>query len=174
MSSIYLVFVNTPGLFARIIHWVLKQKYIHIAISMDEKLDETYSINRRNPHIPIFAGFVKENKRKILKKFPFAEYMICQIDCSIEQKEYISQVLHSDFRNRFRYHYTILGLPLILIGKPFNQRYYHTCSSYLAKILEDAGVCHWDKHTSIITPKDFYDNLEKQVIFEGLLRDLVN
>ena len=68
MSSIYIVFVDTPGLFASIIRFVIKQKYIHVAIAMDAKLEETYSVGRRDPRIPLSAGFVKEDKRKILKK----------------------------------------------------------------------------------------------------------
>ena len=174
MSCIYIVLVDTPGLFASIIRFFLKQKYIHVAISMDKNLDETYSINRRNPRIPFFAGLVKEDKSKILKKYPNAEYLVCKISCNIEQKKYIRHMLHCDFKKRFHYHYTVLGLPLILLGKPFKQKYYHTCSSYLARILEDSGICLWKKHTSIVTPKDFFCDLEKEVIFEGPLRDLID
>ncbi len=174
MSHIYIAFVDTPGIFASIIHNVLKQRYIHVAIGMDERMEEAYSIGRRNPAIPFFAGFVKEDKRKILKKYPYAGYMVCRISCSIEQKEYIKEILHRDFQNRYQYHYTIVGLPLILFQLPFKQKYYHTCSSYLAKLLEDAGICKWKKHTSIVTPKDFYKDLEKEVIFEGPLYYLVN
>ncbi len=147
MSHIYIAFVDTPGIFASIIRNVLKQRYIHVAIGMDERMEEAYSIGRRNPAIPFFAGFVKE---------------------------YIKEILHRDFQNRYQYHYTIVGLPLILFQLPFKQKYYHTCSSYLAKLLEDAGICKWKKHTSIVTPKDFYKDLEKEVIFEGPLYYLVN
>lgn len=174
MCSIYIAFVDTPGIFADIIRAVLKQKYIHVALALDENMEEAYSIGRRNPAVPFFAGFVKEDKRKILRKYPGADYMVCRIACSDRQREYIRSELHSALRHRFRYHYTILGLPLILFNRPFKQRYYHTCSSYLAKLLEDAGVCRWRKHTSIVTPKDFYYDLEKEVIFEGPLYKLVN
>lgn len=173
MSNIYIVFVDTPGIFASIIRFVLKQKYIHVAIAMDKDLDETYSFGRRNPYIPFSAGFVKEDKRKILKKYPDADYMVCRMTCSVEQKEYIRCVLCNDFKIRFHYHYTILGLLFVLIGKPFKQKRCYTCSSYLAKLLEDSNICHWKKHTSIVTPKDFYNDLEKEIIFEGPLRVLV-
>ena len=122
MSNIYIAFVDTPGIFASIIRKVLKQRYIHVAIGMDEKMDEAYSIGRRNPAIPFFAGFVKEDKRKILKKYPYAGYMVCRVSCSIEQKEYMKKVLHNDFQNRYRYHYTIIGLPFILFQLPFKPK----------------------------------------------------
>ena len=69
MSNIYIAFVDTPGFFASIIRRVIKQRYIHVAIGLDETMEEAYSIGRRNPAIPFFAGFVKEDKEKILKKF---------------------------------------------------------------------------------------------------------
>ena len=31
-----------------------------------------------------------------------------------------------------------------------------------------------EKHTSIVTPKDFYDDLEKEIVFEGYLYELVD
>ena len=75
-------------------------------------------------------------------------------------------------QRRYRYHYTILGLPFLLFGKPFYQKNHYTCSSYAAELLEKAGVCTWNKHFSLVTPKDFYEYKGKQKIFEGSLREL--
>lgn len=38
MTEIYIAFVDTPGIFASIIRRVIKQKYIHVAIGLDENL----------------------------------------------------------------------------------------------------------------------------------------
>ena len=94
MTEIYIAFVDTPGIFASIIRRVIKQKYIHVAIGLDENLDEAYSIGRRHPSIPLIAGFEKEEKRKILRAFPGADYMICSIPCTQEQKQFIKEELH--------------------------------------------------------------------------------
>ena len=118
------------------------------------------------------AGFEKENKQKILKKYPTADYMICRVTCSSEQKSAIYAVLQEDYQKRFRYHYAVLGLPFILLQKPFQQKNCYTCSSYLAQLLENAGIWHWKKHISLVTPKDFYCDLEKEIIFEGRLHTL--
>ncbi len=64
MARIYIALVDTPGIFAYLIRRFLKQKYIHVVISMDAELEEAYSFGRRNPFIPVIAGFEKENKRK--------------------------------------------------------------------------------------------------------------
>ena len=102
MTEIYIAFVDTPGIFASIIRRVIKQKYIHVAIGLDENLDEAYSIGRRHPSIPLIAGFEKEEKRKILRAFPGADYMICSIPCTQEQKQFIKEELHEAMKNRYR------------------------------------------------------------------------
>ena len=38
--------------------------------------------------------------------------------------------------------------------------------------MKKAGVCTWNKHFSLVTPKDFYEYKGKQKIFEGSLREL--
>lgn len=152
---------------------MIRQKYIHVALALDPYLRETYSIGRRHPSIPLIAGFEKEEKEKILRAFPEADYMVCSITCTSRQKAYIEQELKKAMKARFRYHYAVIGLPFILLGKPFYQKNHFTCSSYIAKLLEEAGVCRWERHFSLITPKDFYEYKEKQMIFEGSLKELV-
>ena len=49
MAQIYIAFVDTPGFFAGMIRQVIKQKYIHVVLSMDAELEEAYSVGRRNP-----------------------------------------------------------------------------------------------------------------------------
>ena len=65
MTEIYIAFVDTPGIFASIIRRVIKQKYIHVAIGLDENLDEAYSIGRRHPSIPL----KKKRKEKFCGHF---------------------------------------------------------------------------------------------------------
>lgn len=55
MEKIYIAFVDTPGLFASALHGYLKQKYIHVLLSLDENLDEAY-VCRRNPAVPLVQG----------------------------------------------------------------------------------------------------------------------
>ena len=172
MAKIYIAFVDTPGLFAGIIRRVIRQKYIHVALSLDPFLEETYSIGRRHPSVPLIAGFEKEDKYKILRAFPDADYLVCSIECSADQKAYIERELNEAMDNRFRYHYAVLGLPFILMNVPFYQKNHYTCSSYIARLLEEAGVCTWDRHFSLVTPRDFLEYEKKEKIFEGSLYEL--
>lgn len=173
MAQIYIAFVDTPGFFAGIIRRVIEQKYIHVVLSMDPELEEAYSVGRRNPAVPLLAGFEKEDKRKILSVFPTADYMVCSIECTQAQKEAIRQELHLAMEERFHYHYAVAGLPFILWNKPFYQENHYTCSSYVARVLEDYGVCRWEKHFSLVTPRDFLEKFGQEKIFEGSLKELV-
>ena len=174
MARIYIALVDTPGIFAYLIRRFLKQKYIHVVISMDAELEEAYSFGRRNPFIPVIAGFEKENKEKILRAFPTAHYMICEMECTGRQKEQIRQTLEQDMRDRFHYHYAVLGLPFILCGRPFYQKNHYTCSSYIARLLSENGIQVSEKHFSLVTPRDFYEYPDKQVLFEGALEEIVH
>lgn len=173
MAQIYIALVDTPGILAYLIRHFLRQKYIHVVISMDKELEEAYSFGRRNPFIPVIAGFEKENKRKIFRAFPTADYMICEMECTRQQKEQIRESLELAMEQRFCYHYAVLGLFFILFGKPFYQKNHYTCSSYIARLLSENGIQISDKHFSLVTPKDFYEYPDKQVLFEGALEDIV-
>lgn len=173
MAKIYLAFVDTPGIFASIIRRFLKQKYIHVVVSLDSGLNEAYSFGRRNPFIPFFSGFEREDKKQILRAFPSADYMICELECTQEQKEQICNTLRQDMERRYHYHYAIASLPFILFGTAFYQENHYTCSSYIARLLAESGIRISPKHFSLVTPKDFYEYPEKRILFEGSLSEIV-
>lgn len=172
MEKLYIALVDTPGLFAWMIRKVIKIDYIHVVLSLDQGLREAYSVGRRNPFLPFFAGFEKEDLLQILRAFPTARYKVYSIPCTKEQKTQIMLQLMEDYRNRFRYHYCIIGLPFLLMGKSFYQKNHYTCSSFIARILEENGVLTFSKHFSLVTPRDFYEYDSKDIIYEGSLRML--
>jgi len=169
METIYLALVDTPGIFAGMIRRVIKLDYIHVTLSLEKSLEHAYSVGRRNPSIPFFAGFTEEKADEILRAFPGARYKIIEIPCTSEQKESIREELMSCYEHRRQIHYCILGLPFILWNKPFYQRNFYTCSSYLAKLFESHGLALFSKHFSLVTPKDFYKVYADNIVFEGEL-----
>lgn len=170
MQKLYIALVDTPGLFAWMIRRVIKINYIHVVLSLDGNFQEAYSVGRRNPFIPFFAGFEKEDINQIYRAFPTARYKIYTIECTQRQKEEIALQLKQCYRQRFRYHYCIIGLFFLLMGKPFYQRGHYTCSSFIARLLEDNRVLSFSRHFSLVTPKDFYEYSGQNVIYEGSLR----
>lgn len=173
MEKIYIAFVDTPELFASALHGYLKQKYIHVLLSLDENLDEAYSFGRRNPAVPLVAGYEREDKERILRSFPDADYMIGAIDCTAEQKEQIREKMRLWYEHRWRYHYAVMELPFIAMGRAVHRSRHFTCSSFAAKFLSDAGITSFAKDESLVTPKDFYEWDGYTCIFRGKLRELV-
>lgn len=172
MDKLYIAFVDTPGFFASIIRMVVKMNYVHTVLSLDDTLLEAYSIGRRNPEIPILAGFEKENLVRIHKKFPSAKYKLTYIECTSEQKENIRKYMKKCYNNRYKFHYCIVGLLFLLIKKPFYHKNYYTCSSFICRTLEMNGIKLFDKHFSLVTPRDFFD-LNLPVLYEGSISPLV-
>lgn len=89
-SAIYVGFVDTPGLFASIIRRVIGQNYVHVVLGFDPELKEAYSIGRRNPAIPLFAGFEREIGKNS-EKYPTARYQVCRVACTKVQREALQQ-----------------------------------------------------------------------------------
>lgn len=172
MEKIYIAFVDTPGIFAGILHRYLSQKYIHVVVSMDAGLEEAYSFGRRNPAIPIVAGFEREEKEKILAVYPNASYCIGEIVCTKEQKEEIQEELRSMYERRFSYHYAVTSLPYILCHKAHDRENRFTCSSFLAYLFRRHGIVEFAKADSLVTPKDFYEWDGYETIFEGRLEEI--
>ena len=174
MAHIYIALVDTPGFFAALIRRFLKQRYIHVVLGFDAKLEDAYSVGRRNPAIPVFAGFERECKDKILEAFPTAFYRICELECTDVQKKALWEKMQEDYRKRFRIHYAVCGLPFILMNIPFYIYHQYTCSSYIASVMEENGIWHFKKHFSLVTPKDFYTGQNMRVVFEGELAQIVD
>lgn len=172
MTHIYIALVDTPGFFASLIRRFLKQRYVHVAIAADAGITEAYSVGRRNPAVPVFAGFEREDKYKILRVFPKAYYRICELPCTYEQKRNIMEKLREDYQRRFSIHYAVAALLFIVLGRPFYIKDQYTCSSYIARLLEENGISISDKHFSLVTPKDFYESQKMQMIFEGELSEI--
>ena len=173
MEKLYIALVDGTGIFASIIKKAIKLEYCHVVLSLDKDFTKAYSFNRRNPSIPLIAGFVHENTQKILRAFPDTTYKIISISCTNEQKENIRQELEKYYKKRFRYHYCIIGLPFILWNKPFYQKNHYTCSSFTAKLLSENDLHLFAKHFSLVTPKDFFELQEAQVEYEGKLYDYI-
>lgn len=174
MAHIYIAFVDTPGFFAALIRKFLEQRYVHVVIAADAMLTEAYSVGRRNPAVPFFSGFEREDKNKILHTFPTAFYRICELSCTAQQKQEIMEQLHIDWKKRFHIHYAVVGLPFIVMGIPFYLKNQYTCSSYIARLLQEKGICVSEKHFSLVTPKDFFEYTDLRVIFEGELSEIMS
>ena len=173
MEKIYFALVDTPGLFASIIRKTIGISYVHVAIGLDPALRWGYSIGRRHPSVPIIAGFEQEQLPAIHRAFPTARYKIVSLECTAWQKAAIAAQLEECYNSRFKYHYCVLGLPFLLMNIPFFQKRHYTCSSFVARLLSENGIELFDKHFSLVTPRDFYELPQTRLVYEGSLADFL-
>ncbi|MCI8635432.1 MAG: hypothetical protein HFJ05_07505 [Eubacterium sp.] len=169
MEKIYFALVDTPGFFASMIRKTIGISYVHVAIGLDPCLRWSYSIGRRHPSVPILAGFEQERLPAIHKAFPTARYKIVSLECEAWQKAAIAAKLEECYNSRYKYHYCILGLPFLLMNLPFYQKNHYTCSSFVARLLAENGINLFDKHFSLVTPRDFYELPQTKFVYEGSL-----
>ena len=63
----------------------------------------------------------------------------------------------------------MLGLPFLVLKKPFHQKRRYACSQFVARTLEHYGIRKVDKHWSLVTPKDFYEMPDKKILYVGTI-----
>lgn len=173
MEKIYFALVDTPGFFASLIRRTIGISYVHVAIGLDPALRWGYSIGRRHPSVPILAGFEQEQLPAIHRAFPTARYKIVSLECAPWQKAAIAAQLEECYNSRYKYHYCVLGLPFLLMNIPFYQKRHYTCSSFVARLLSENGIELFDKHFSLVTPRDFYELPQTELVYEGTLADFL-
>lgn len=60
---------------------------------------------------------------------------------------------------------------MILLNIPFYQKNHYTCSSFTANILQENGIALFEKHFSLVTPRDFYELEQTKLVYEGSLHN---
>lgn len=156
MKRIYIIQMNTKTLPSRIISLFTMYKYSHVAISFNKNCDVTYSFGRKSLYSILNGGFVIENKSgSFFKKFNDTRCRIYEIDVTNQQYNDLVRIIKYMKRNKDVYSYDYLGIILryLRIRITFKNKY--VCSYFVAKLLEEANICNFDKDTCFIKPKDF-------------------
>lgn len=169
-EKLYIVLVRTPGIFATLIRIFLRFEFIHVVLGLDKSLEHCYSFGRRDARYPIISGFEREELDKVQAHFKNARIAQYEITCTREQKKQVVEKLRYYTKNNLKYKYTILGIPCAMIGKPYHQKRHYMCSQFVARTLEDCGIRKFDKHYTLMTPKDFYEMEDKKTIYIGSIK----
>jgi hypothetical protein len=67
--------------------------------------------------------------------------------------------------------YNLLGLLGVTIGEPIEFSNSYFCSQFVAEILKRSGIRLWDKLPALVTPDDFRQHKQLNLIYEGKLFD---
>lgn len=171
--AIYLVFSKTGTWLSRLITFFAPMKYAHTSLSFDPAFTRMYSFGRINPDNPFSGGFVVENLfAGVYKKFPRCTCMIYKIPVSREQYLSLQAQVGAFLKGKEEYRYNLLGLFGVLFNKPIKRKKHYFCSQFVAELLIESGIYVSPKVPALIRTSDLFAIENKEVLYEGLVRDL--
>lgn len=168
---VYIVLSQTPTGFGRLIRKVAKLEYNHASIAFDKDLHELYSFGRKQSHVPLVAGFVKEYPERFsLKTNPQVNAKIYKIPVTRQQyilgKKRILQIENDEDE----YLYNLFSVLLFPVIHGFSTFKAYSCSEFVIHILGCMNICIKDqKPCWQYTPEEIGDIFEQCLCFEGNL-----
>ena len=173
MKKIYIVITYTGTALSKIIKYYLRSEFSHVSISLDENLEEMYSFGRLNPYNPFYGSFVQEGlDRGTFKRFYKTRTKIYSIDVTNEQYKKIKKIIKNFNKNKEDYKFNVIGLFAVAINKKIQFENSFYCAEFVKYVLEQSNV--EKKLPRIIKPDDFKKIENKELVYEGILREYKN
>ena len=153
--KIYIIQMHTYTIPSRLIKTITNYEYSHIAISLDRNCNTIYSFGRKKYTSFINGGFSVEHKSgEFFSKFKDTTCRIYELDVTIEQYNALKKIIN-------------IGVFLRYIKVPVRFKDKYVCSFFVADILEKANIYKFDKKTCFISPKDFENIPNLNLIYVG-------
>ena len=169
-KKVYIILTYTGTILSRIIRLFTGAKYAHASISLDKNLNRMYSFGRINPYIAFWGGFVHENINwGTFKRFKNTKAIIYSIDVTQEQYNKIEESIEYFIKNKKQFHFNVLGTFLSGFKIKYKKKNKFYCSEFVKYILDEAKV--ETNLNDIVKPIDFLNIKQKEIIYEGLLRN---
>ncbi|KKI90777.1 hypothetical protein WQ54_18685 [Bacillus sp. SA1-12] len=171
-SYVYILLTDTGTLFTKSIKKYTRAPYNHASIAFDEKLNEMYSFGRKNPNNPINGGFVKEDIHTgTYSKYPETTCVIYKLKVTERDIIKMKRVLNVFIKNQKKFLYNLIGVIGVSLNEPVEFSNSYFCSQFVAEILYRSGIKLWDKLPALVTPDDFRNHINLELVYEGKLFD---
>ena len=170
MKTIYILLTRTGTVPSKLIHAIKGVKFTHASIAIEPRTDRFFSYARRKPHNILIAGFIQEN----LHKGVFSWYP--NNPCAVFSLE-ITDEAYNKIQNQIEYYmeqcenatYNITGFLTMIFGKGNRRELKHTCSQFVATMLEKSDAVKLPKPSQTILPTDFLNLPNLKPVYEGTL-----
>ena len=164
MKSIFILLTRSHTLLSRLIGGLTGDPYTHVSIAFDKGLTVLYSFARRWASLPLPAGLVCER----LDAGYYGRHG--KIPCALLELQ-VSDEVHARAQERLEhmlsdaraYKYSILGLAMCKLNRPYRRQRYYFCSQFVGELLVFSGALTLPKPSCLMRPTD-YDLLGKQVV----------
>jgi len=170
--NIYLLLSYTGSIVSNLIKRFSDLEYSHISIGIDDTFKTFYSFGRIMEWNPIIAGFVQEDvKDGVYTRFDNAKYALYKLEISQEQySELIAELLYFE-KNKKVFRYNFAGLLSAKAGISLDRSNAYFCSQFAARVFEKADIYKFDKKRGLISPMDFTEIPEINLISSGELNE---
>ncbi len=137
---LYVVFSATPYRMGKLIRFITREPYNHVAISTEKDLVRMYSFARRFYRTPLYGGFVTEEPYRYCQQSCVARVCICRIPITSEQHTLLSRRLRHMETNSRRFIYNHLSA----LAAPIHLRVQvpdaFTCAEFTVSVLSQLGL----------------------------------
>lgn len=169
-NKIYVILTDTGTVFNRLIKMYTKDPYNHVSIAFDPDLKEVFSFGRKKEHNPIIAGFARENMDHML--FKNANSAVFELECDNPAAYWkVRKYVRKFELNEENYRYNLLGVLALMFKINIERNDAFFCSQFVASIFEYSGIPLFDKPCVFVTPGDFMDASDLQLVYNGRLGD---
>jgi len=172
MKNIYVVLSQTGSFPSRVLRFFTHDEYNHVSISLTPTLDKMYSFGRLNASKPFPGGFVEEGKNKgTFQRFSDVKAMVIELAVTDEKYNCIKYFIEYFLEHKQEFKYNYLGILFALFKKNHEsgKRYY--CSQFVRACLALFDIENAVELPKMIKPIDFLKLNNKNIIFEGLLKN---
>lgn len=171
-KDVYVVLSDTGSVLTRLIGFYTKSKYNHCSISFDPEFKTLYSFGRKQPKNPFIGGFVEESFYEgTFKRFSDTTCLVLKMRVDQESYDQIQRNINFFKENMDQYHYNFIGLFGATIGREISRGQSYYCSHFVAQVIEDANVNLWDKPIFLVTPEDFGNHEDFDIVYEGRMSE---
>ncbi|MFD0588961.1 hypothetical protein ACFQZE_13240 [Paenibacillus sp. GCM10027627] len=172
-AYLYVLLSHTGTMVTRMFKLFTKAPYNHATLAFDAELNELYSFGRRTARNPLNAGFVQEDVYEgTYRHFRKTSCKVLRLEVTAEQKAAVADAIKVIERNKASFAYNYIGLLGVLLNRDLKIDNAYFCSQFVAEALLQGGVKLWDsKPTALVTPDDFRQHSDMEVLYTGGLYD---
>lgn len=149
-KSLYVVFSSTPYRMGKMIRFVTREPYNHVAIALEEDLSRLYTFARRYYRTPFYGGFVVEEPYRYHHKGSTGQVCLCRLEIPAHRHRDLAEHLVRMEAEAEKYLYNHLSALAATFHKKFPVPNACTCAEFVVGILSrlDCGFS-MDKFYSI-------------------------
>ena len=170
--KIYIVLSQSGSMLSKCMKMVTRDKFNHVSLSLDPKLNRMYSFARRNAKSPFPAGFVVEGREiGSFARFKDAEICVYEMDVSDQQYLSIKRQIYGFIHDSSDLKYNYLGLIYAIVNRDKMRKNRFYCSQFVKNVLIEAGVLNAYKYKKSMRPMDFSCIENSRCIYTGKMRN---